>query len=204
LTGTVVRFGALTRGVIGCGCVSTGAKDASSPNILRFGTFELDGDAEQLSKNGRVVRLQPKPFKLLCLLAGQAGKLVTREDIQKALWSADTFVDFEQGVNFAIKQVREALGEDADRPLYIQTVPRRGYRFVAPVDRVRVNATPAEPLYRPATDGSLNKLLWTHIADLKLIESERQKRRKIVMTAAAVTAVVLVLVALVAAFLAFR
>jgi DNA-binding winged helix-turn-helix (wHTH) protein len=185
--------------------VSTGAKDAPSPNILRFGVFELDGDAEQLSKNGRVVRLQPKPFKLLCLLAGQAGKLVTREDIQKALWNADTFVDFEQGVNFAIKQVREALGEDADRPLYIQTVPKRGYRFVAPVDRGPVRAAPADPVYRPpATDGGLNKLLWTHIAELKLIESERQKRRKIVMTAAAVTAVVLVLAALVAAFLAFR
>jgi DNA-binding winged helix-turn-helix (wHTH) protein len=186
--------------------VTTGATGASSPNILRFGIFELDGEAERLLKNGRVVRLQPKPFKLLCLLAGQAGKLVTREDIQKALWNADTFVDFEQGVNFAIKQVREALGEDADRPLYIQTVPKRGYRFVAPVDRGPVPAAPAaDPVYRPpATDGSLNKLLWTHIAELKLIESERQKRRKKVVAAAVIAALVLALAALVAAFLAFR
>ena len=191
-------------GVIGCGCVTTSAQGPSTPRVLRFGIFEIDSEAEQLLKNGRVVRLQPKPFKLLCLLAGHAGKLVTRDDIQKALWNADTFVDFEQGVNFAIKQVREALGEDADRPLYIQTVPKRGYRFVAPVDRGPAHASAADPVYRPATDGSLNKLLWSHIAELKLTESRRQRRRKIVLTVAAVAAVVLVLVALVAAFLALR
>jgi DNA-binding winged helix-turn-helix (wHTH) protein len=173
-------------------------------NILRFGIFELDIEAEQLSRHGRVVRLQPKPFKLLCLLAGQSGKLVTREDIQKALWTSDTFVDFEQGVNFSIKQVREALGEDADRPLYIQTVPKRGYRFVAPVERGPVPAPVAtEQAYRPLTDGSLNKLLWTHIAELKISESRRQKRRKMAMTVFAVAAVILVLV-LVAAFFVRR
>ena len=170
-------------------------------HILRFGLFELDGQAELLLKNGRVVRLQPKPFKLLSLLAGQAGKLVTREDIQKALWSSDTFVDYDQGVNFAIKQVREALGEDADRPLYIQTVPKRGYRFVAPVDRVPVHPTAPDSGYRPGTDGSLNKLLWTHIAELKIAESRRQKRRTIAM---AISAVVAVVGALVAAFLVLR
>jgi DNA-binding winged helix-turn-helix (wHTH) protein len=170
------------------------AHGASAPHILRFGIFELDSEAEQLLKNGRLVRLQPKPFKLLCLLAGQAGKLVTREDIQKALWSSETFVDFEQGVNFAVKQVREALGEEADRPLYIQTVPKRGYRFVAPVDRVPVHTTvAADPVFRPQTDGSLNKLLWTHIAELKINESLRQKRRKVVVTVSIVVAVVLVL-----------
>ena len=173
----------------------------SSPRILRFGIFELDSEAEQLHRNGRVVRMQPKPFKLLCLLAGQAGKLVTREEIQKALWSSDTFVDFDQGVNFAIKQVREALGEDADRPLYIQTVPKRGYRFVAPLDRGPVPAAESDPIYRPPTDGRLNKLLWTHIAELKIVESRRQKRRKIAMTVSAVAAVV---VALVAAFVFLR
>ena len=180
--------------------MTSSAPGASTPHILRFGIFELDSDAEQLFKNGRVVRLQPKPFKLLCLLAGQAGKLVTREDIQKALWNTDTFVDFEQGVNFAIKQVREALDENADRPLYIQTVPKRGYRFVAPIDRGPVR-TPADPMHRPMTDGSLNKLLWAHIADLKISESRRQEHRKIVLAVCAVAAVVL---ALVAALLALR
>src|SRR5437868_6499211 len=104
--------------------------------LLRFGAFELDLAAEQLVKDGRKVRMQPKPFKLLCLLAGQAGRLVTREEIRLTLCERDTFVDFEQGVNFSIKQVREALGEDADRSVYIQTVPRRGYKFIAPVEVV--------------------------------------------------------------------
>jgi DNA-binding winged helix-turn-helix (wHTH) protein len=177
------------------------APGASSPHILRFGIFELDSEAEQLFKNGRVVRIQPKPFKLLCLLVGQAGKLVTREEIQKTLWTSDTFVDFDQGVNFAMKQVREALGEDADRPLYIQTVPKRGYRFVAPLDRAPAPAAEEDPVYRPPTDGKLNKLLWTHIAELKIIESRRAHRRRIILNVSAVAALVL---ALVAAFLFFR
>jgi DNA-binding winged helix-turn-helix (wHTH) protein len=98
-------------------------------NLLRFGAFELDIEAERLLRKGRSVRLQPQPFRLLCLLAGQAGRVVTREEIRAALWTSDTFVDFEQGVNFAIKQVREAIGEDADHPIYIQTIPKRGYKF---------------------------------------------------------------------------
>jgi DNA-binding winged helix-turn-helix (wHTH) protein len=182
--------------------VNTFAEPGSAPHILRFGLFELDTAAQQLFKNGHVVRLQPKPFKLLCLLVDQAGKLVTREDIQKTLWSAETFVDFDQGVNFAIKQVREALGDDSDRPIYIQTVPKRGYRFVAPVDRMPQNAPAADPVYRPETDGSLDKLLWMHIAELKLNESRREKRKKTLMTVSAVAAIVALVLA--AAFFALR
>jgi DNA-binding winged helix-turn-helix (wHTH) protein len=133
--------------------------------LLRFGAFELDLEAERLLKNGRSVRLQPQPFRLLCLLAGQPSRIVTREDIRLALWSSDTFVDFEQGVNFAIKQVREALGEDADHPIYIQTVPKRGYKFVAPVEVV--GPQPGEPPTK-RTDLALHKLLWTHIAELRI------------------------------------
>ena len=182
--------------------MNTFAEPGSAPNILRFGLFELDTAAHQLFKNGHVVRLQPKPFKLLCLLVDQAGKLVTREEIQKALWSAETFVDFDQGVNFAVKQVREALGEDSDRPTYIQTVPKRGYRFVAPVDRTPQNAPAADAVYRPETDGSLDKLLWMHIAELKLNESRREKRRKTLIRLGAVAAVVVLILA--AAFFALR
>ena len=98
----------------------------SATGIVRFGTFELDIDAGQLRSDGRVVRLPPQPFKLLALLASQPGRLVTREEIRSALWANDTFVDVEQGVNFAIKQVREALNDPAEHSLYIQTVPRRG------------------------------------------------------------------------------
>ena len=106
--------------------------DNSKATLLRFGAFELDLEAGQLLKNSRLVRLQPQPFKLLCLLTSQPGKLMSREEIQAALWKNDTFVDFEQGVNFAIKQVREALHDPAEHPVYIQTVRMIGYRFEGP------------------------------------------------------------------------
>ena len=149
---------------------------ASKGPILRFGTFELDAGAEQLLKNGRTVRLQPQPFKLLRLLAGLSGRVVTRDEIQSALWKSDTFVDFDQGVNFAIKQVREALGEDADRPVYIQTIPKRGYRFIAPVEVV----VPTEKGVRrgATTDLNLHKALWENIAELRLLEERRKKQHK--------------------------
>ena len=169
-----------------------------SEKILRFGLFELDTRAERLLKDGRTVRLQPQPFKLLCLLAGQAGRLVTREEIQQALWSSDTFVDFEQGVNFAVKQVRDALGEDADRPVYLQTVPKRGYKFVVPVEVVTPGTVAA---YSPRTDLSLQKLLWSHIAELRMNEERRQHRKRMLMrTLAGVALVVAVVVVLVVLF----
>jgi len=158
--------------------VSRSSSDAGTPaKFVRFGTFELDVEAERLLKNGRTVRLQPQPFKLLTLLVGLQGQLVTREQIRSTLWSGDTFVDVEQGVNFAIKQVREALGEDADHPVYIQTVPRRGYRFVAPVDASADDDPP------PGTDLNLHKALWTNIADLKLAEERRAARHRQTMKA---------------------
>ena len=136
-------------------------------------------EAERLLKNGRIVRLQPQPFRLLCLLASQPSRLVSREEIRTTLWTSDTFVDFEQGVNFAVKQVREALGEDADHPIYIQTIPKRGYKFVAPVEAVGSQTVQAPPQAR--TDGTLSKLLWTHIAELRIAEDRRKKRRRAVL-----------------------
>ena len=156
--------------------------DNSKATLLRFGEFELDLEAGQLLRNSRLVRLQPQPFKLLCLLARQPGKLLTREDIQTALWKNDTFVDFEQGVNFAIKQVREALRDPADHPVYIQTVPKRGYRFLAPITTV---SAPSDPPARGAPDPALEKALWTNIAELRLGE-ERQRRRQRMLTLALV------------------
>jgi DNA-binding winged helix-turn-helix (wHTH) protein len=167
---------------------------SSKPTIIRFGAFELDLGAEQLLKNGRIVRLQPQPFKLLCLLVAQPGKLVTRDEIQRTLWKSDTFVDFEQGVNFAIKQVREALGEDAEHAIYIQTVPRRGYRFLAPVNTVTTQseATPA-----PGTDLELQKALWTNVTELRLAEVQRQKRQRVFIATMVVAAAAVVLLFLI-------
>ena len=107
-----------------------------APPVLRFGVFELNLATEELRKFGTVIKLAPQPFELLALLASQAGQIVTREQIQLQLWGNDTFVDFEQGMNHCIRQIRNALSDDADRPRYIETLPRRGYRFVAPVEVV--------------------------------------------------------------------
>jgi DNA-binding winged helix-turn-helix (wHTH) protein len=150
--------------------------DKSKATLLRFGAFELDLETEQLLKNSRVVRLQPQPFKLLCLLTSQPGKVVTREEIQTTLWKNDTFVDFEQGVNFAIKQVREALHDPAESPVYIQTVPKRGYRFLAPITTVSARTAPEPP---SAPDPALEKALWTNIAELRLAEDQHRKRQKV-------------------------
>ena len=167
--------------------------------ILRFGIFELDTAAGRLYRDGRQVRLQPRPFKLLCLLAENGGKLVGRDEIQK-LWSSDNFVDFDQAVNVAIKQVRDALGDEAERPLYIQTVPKRGYRFLAPVERASAEEEDQDDaIFRPPTDGRHNKLLWMHVTELKLVEAQRHARRALVLKAAAAA----FLLALIAAFLLF-
>jgi TolB-like protein/DNA-binding winged helix-turn-helix (wHTH) protein/Flp pilus assembly protein TadD len=97
---------------------------------LRFDSFELDIESGELRKAGQPIRLTGQPFRLLALLAGHAGHLLSREHIRQEIWGADTFVDFDQGVNFCIKQIRVALGDDAKNPRYIETLPRRGYRFL--------------------------------------------------------------------------
>jgi DNA-binding winged helix-turn-helix (wHTH) protein len=145
-------------------------------SIIRFGTFELDVNAGQLLRNRRAIRLKPQPLKLLHLLASRPGEVVSREEIRSLLWGTDTFVDFEQGVNTAIKQIRDALNEDADHPLYIETVPKRGYRFIAPVEGA-VPAVPRAPII-PRTDLNLHKALWLNIAELRLAEVRRNATRR--------------------------
>jgi Tol biopolymer transport system component/DNA-binding winged helix-turn-helix (wHTH) protein len=103
---------------------------------VRFESFELDLDTSELLKNGRRVRLQDQPGRLLTLLAGRPGELVTRTEIQKALWEEGRFVEFDHAVNTAIKKVREALEDDPESPRIIETLPRKGYRFIAPVEWV--------------------------------------------------------------------
>ncbi len=103
---------------------------------LRFESFELDIDAGELRREKTPIRLQPQPFKVLALLVRRAGELVSREELQKQIWTHDTFVDFDQGLNYCIRRIRSALGDDADKPSFVETVPRRGYRFVAPVAEI--------------------------------------------------------------------
>jgi len=163
--------------------------------ILRFGVFELDADTEQLRKNGLTIRLPPQPFKLLRLLVDAGGQVVTRDEIRAALWTGETFVDFDQGVNFAIKQVRAALDDDADRSLYIQTIPKRGYRFVAPVELGSADGIGGSS----ATDAALHKALWVNIAELRLAEESRKKWFRI-----AIAAMVFILLAAIAMLVLMR
>jgi TolB-like protein/DNA-binding winged helix-turn-helix (wHTH) protein/Flp pilus assembly protein TadD len=100
---------------------------------FRFGVFEMDLRAGVLLKHGLRVRLQEQPFQLLAMLAEHSGEVVTREELQKKLWQADTFVDFDHGLNKAISKIREALGDSAESPRFVETVARRGYRFLAEV-----------------------------------------------------------------------
>jgi DNA-binding winged helix-turn-helix (wHTH) protein len=104
------------------------------PPPIRFGIFEVDLEAGELRRRGSKVKLQEQPFQVLMMLLERPGEVVTREELQKRLWTADTFVDFERGLNRAINKLREALVDDADTPRFIETVPRRGYRFLVPVE----------------------------------------------------------------------
>jgi TolB-like protein/Flp pilus assembly protein TadD len=101
---------------------------------VRFGAFELDLGCGALYRGSELVRLEPQPLKVLLMLADRAGELVSRREIQKQVWQEHTFVDFEQGLNYCVRQIREALGDSAGSPRFIETVPRRGYRFVAPLE----------------------------------------------------------------------
>ncbi len=101
--------------------------------VARFGTFELDLSAGELRKNGVKLRLQEQPFQLLVLLLQRPGEVVTREELRQKLWPSDTFVDFDHSLNTAVNKVREALGDSASGPRYVETLARRGYRFIAPV-----------------------------------------------------------------------
>jgi len=111
---------------------------------VTFGPFQLDLINGELRRAGATLKLQPQPARLLALLVSRAGQLVTREEIRAQLWDAETFVDFDQSVNFCVRQIRAALHDDADKPCYVETVPRRGYRFIAPVrPAIESTATPA-------------------------------------------------------------
>jgi cholera toxin transcriptional activator len=101
--------------------------------IARFGVFELNLAAGELRKNGAKLRLQEQPFRVLALLLERTGDVVTREEIRQKLWPADTFVDFDHSLNTAVNKLREVLGDSASSPRYIETLARRGYRFIAPV-----------------------------------------------------------------------
>ncbi len=116
---------------------------ASTPSKLHFGVFDLDVRAGELRRSGVRVKLQEQPFRILAILLERPGEVVTREQLRQQLWPGDTFVDFEHSINITVKRLREALGDSADNPRFIETMPRHGYRFIAPVEPVAPASPPA-------------------------------------------------------------
>ena len=106
---------------------------ASSSRKIRTGLFEIDLDSGQMHKNGRRLPLQEQPFRVLAMLLERPGEVVTRQELQARLWPSDTYVGFDEGLNTAIRKLRTAFGDSAANPRFIETLPRRGYRFIAPL-----------------------------------------------------------------------
>src|ERR1700722_18417330 len=133
------------------------AQPAANPRVVRFGLFEIDLDSRELRKSGMRIKLQEQPFLILALLVERRGAIVTREELQRKLWPGDTFVDFDLSLNSAVKKLRQALNDDSGNPRFVETLYRRGYRFIAPVtatensDQIQLvesrsgSAAPAEP-----------------------------------------------------------
>src|SRR6202158_2385487 len=113
--------------------------------LLRFGVFEVDLTAGELRKNGARIRLQEQPFQVLTALLQNAGQVVTRDELREKIWPADTFVDFDHSLNTAVNKIRESLGDSASSPRFVETLARRGYRFIAPVDSVAAATTVSTP-----------------------------------------------------------
>lgn len=121
----------------------------------RFGSFEFDPSTRELRRNGALVRLQSQPAEVLAALLAQAGQVVSRAALREALWGRETHVDFEGGLNVCVAQLRSALGDSAESPLYIRTIPRRGYQFIAPVTAVGQAAPPTSLPWRRAVLSTL-------------------------------------------------
>jgi DNA-binding winged helix-turn-helix (wHTH) protein len=124
---------------------------ARSENVVRFDVFEVDLRAQELYKAGRKIKLQVQPFHVLRILLERPGEVVTREEMQKRLWPADTFVDFDHSLNTAIKKLRQALCDDKKKPRFVETLPKRGYRFLVSVKRPAPSSAAGEtPVAAPA------------------------------------------------------
>jgi TolB-like protein/DNA-binding winged helix-turn-helix (wHTH) protein/Tfp pilus assembly protein PilF len=158
----------------------------STPRRLCFGPYEADLHSGELLKNGRRVRLQSQPFQLLSMLLERPGELVTREEICQRLWSADTFVDFDHSLGTALNKIREALDDSAAEPRFIETLPKRGYRFIAPVTAVTEPSTTAQAPSPPASDSD---------PDTNGLNARTAVTRKIIWSCAAVALLVAGLVA---------
>src|SRR5947209_8687261 len=133
--------------------------DGTSSRRYRFGLFEADCSTGELRRQGIRIKINAQPFQVLCMLLNRPGELLTRDEIARELWPDGTFVDYDHGVNSAINRIREALGDSASNPRFVETLARRGYRFVAPVDRIdakQIDAKQIDPGPRAALDARID------------------------------------------------
>ena len=160
-------------------------ESTSRIRTVRFGTFEADLEARELRKSGVKIKLHGQPFELLAMLLERPNEVVLREDLRQRLWPTDTFVDFDHGVNTAVNRLREALGDSAENPRFIETVPRRGYRFIAPVE-LRASVMPGSNAAVAGTSSSEAQRVTTQAMP------RIPNRRAVVWAAAALVAIALI------------
>src|SRR6202034_1646875 len=125
-------------------CVSPG--EAHTKTVYRFGPFQLDSSKATLTRNSHQLRLQDLPYRLLTILVEKPGEIVSREEVRQRLWPQNTFVEFDNSLGVAIRKIRDVLGDNADAPCYVETVPRRGYRFSAPLTVITEAPEPVLPI----------------------------------------------------------
>jgi DNA-binding winged helix-turn-helix (wHTH) protein/TolB-like protein len=142
---------------------------------IRFGIFDFDPETRELRREGAPVRLQSQPAHVLALLVAHAGEAVTRDALQQALWGTDTFVDFDRGLNFCVAQIRAALGDSAESPRFVKTLPKRGYQFIAPVQQIVIEGpaqpAPQSPAQSAGTEWHIGKWQFATMAALVVMAS---------------------------------
>jgi TolB-like protein/DNA-binding winged helix-turn-helix (wHTH) protein/Flp pilus assembly protein TadD len=197
------RRASYTPAAIGCPAIM---KQSETPSkSIRFGVYEVDLRNSELRKQGRKIRLQEQPCRILAILLEQPGEVVTREELRKRLWSDDTFVDFDHSLNTAIMRLREALSDSSENPRFIETLPRHGYRFIAPVEELTPAAEKPGPPIFPASDlqNYIGKTPQSSAASQVPVE-QRPERRKTTATRSVILTCVLVVIVLAVVKLASR
>src|SRR5713101_7879041 len=144
--------------IVNAGRRNSMSSPGRSSGIVRFDVFAVDLRAGELYKAGRKIKLQIQPFHALALLLERPGEVVTREEFEKRLWPGDTFVDFDHSLNTAIRKLRRALGDDNKRPRFVETLPKRGYRFIGTVEQSKRVSTPAKHPAAASRVGQVAKL----------------------------------------------
>src|SRR6187431_2876399 len=132
--------------------------------IYRFGVFEFDDETKELRRNGRATAIEPQPAKALALLLSRPGDIVTREELRDGVWSKDTHVDFDRGLAYCLSQIRTALGDSGDNPRFVQTIPKKGFEFIAPL----ITSPPQVPSPKPQVR-SRRAAYWVALAAVLVI-----------------------------------